>query len=448
MRCIQIVRVGCAIVLVVLASAASGAAAHISCIALGRSTVALNGPWNFRTGDASNRRDPGLDDSSWETVDLTPLRGARDNDVGLPGYVAGWQARGHQGYYGYAWYRQRLAVAAPAGEPLAIAGPLAVDSAYQLYVNGRLLGGVGDFSGSPPTAYSMHRPTLFILPPEIGTAGTIVLAIRVWLGQWPRGPDAGGMHVAPVIGTLEAIKDQYRLEWLTLVEGYVVDAVEGLLLLVLALMALSIRPLDRADSPCLWIAAAAFFLGVHRGNQAVMFLGNFETMHEFELFILVLAIPLYTGGWVLAWRAWLRLRSPVWAGNAVVALTVAYMLAAFACRSWFRGILPDLVFAGAPYTIAFLRWALLLLYVLTAYQGVRERGREGWYAAGLMGILAVGIFGGELHYLGTPGIWFPFGVGVSLSECAYAVFVPLMMALLVKPLWAEAHRFRTVETCD
>jgi hypothetical protein len=33
-------------------------------------------------------------------------------------------------------------------------------------------------------------------------------------------------------------------------------------------------------------------LGIHRGNQVIMFLGNFETLHEFELFIITLAIPL------------------------------------------------------------------------------------------------------------------------------------------------------------
>jgi hypothetical protein len=410
-------------------------------VTIGRDSVSLDGPWKFRTGDNPAWAEPALDDSSWESVDLTPDPDARDNDVGLPGYVAGWQARGHPGYYGFAWYRLRVTASAPAGARLALAGPLAVDSAYELYANGHLLGGVGDFSGSTPTAYSIHRPALFPLPPDI-SGGAITLAIRVWLAQWPRAPGEGGIHIAPLIGTLAAVSGHYRLQWLTLFEGYVVDGVEGLLLLLLALMASMVRPFDRNDAAYLWVAAASLLLAIHRGNQAVMFLGSFETLREFELFILVLAVPLYTGAWVMAWRAWLEVRMPVWIAKAVGGLTVVYMLAAFLSRSWFRGVFPEALFTMAPWVIAVARWGLLLLYVLTAYQGIRQRGGEGWSAAALMAVLAAGIFGGELHYLGTPGIWFPFGIGLSLSECAYAAFVPLMALLLLKRLFSYARLLR------
>lgn len=405
-------------------------------VTIGYAALPLNGPWRFHVGDDPRWADPAFDDSAWEGVDLTPPPGARDNDVGLPGYVAGWQARGHAGYYGYAWYRMRVTVAAPPGRRLAVAGPFAVDSAYQLYANGRLLGAVGDFSGVTPTAYSMHRPALFPLPADLHGTVSIVLAIRVWLGPWARAPDGGGIHISPLIGTLSAITDHCRLQWLTLFEGYVVDAVEGLLLLLLAVMALSMRPVD-PDPAYSWVAAAAFLLAVHRGNQAVMFLGSFETVHEFELFIVVLAIPLYTGAWILAWRAWFALRSPSWVQGAVLGLTLAYVLAAFVGRSWFRGVLPDFAFGAAAHVITVLRWGLLLLYALTAYQGVRQRPREGWYVLAPMAVLAAGIFGGELHYFGTAGIWFPFGIGLSLSECAYAAFVPLMAALLLGRLWSH-----------
>src|SRR6185312_2816836 len=414
--------------------AVGAAAATGARVLIGQESAPLDGPWKFHLGDHPAWAAPDFDDSRWETVDLTPPPGARDNDVGLPGYVPGWQARGHAGYYGYAWYRLHLDVTAPAGEDLAIAGPFAVDSAYQLYANGRLLGAVGDFSGAVPAARSNHRPALFILPPEMRAGSRIVVAIRVWLGLWPRAPDEGGIHIAPLIGTVRAITDRYRLQWLTLFEGYVVDGVEGSLLLLLALMALSVGIFDRGDRAYPWIAAACLFLGIHRGNQAVMFLGNFETMHEFEIFILVLAVPLYTGSWVMAWRSWLRLREPGWVPKAIVMLTLGYILAVFVCRSWFRGVFPDFIFTAAPRVIAILRWGLLLLYAFTAYQGARRKGREGWYACVLMVVLAAGIFGGELHYFGTPGIWFPFGVGLSLSECAYAAFVPLMAALLLRRL--------------
>ena len=49
--------------------------------------------------------EPGFDDSQWETVDLTPKDGAFDPGAGTSGYVPGWTAKGHPGYWGYAWYR-------------------------------------------------------------------------------------------------------------------------------------------------------------------------------------------------------------------------------------------------------------------------------------------------------------------------------------------------------
>src|SRR6266487_2102837 len=431
----------CVVLLTLHASLLSAAAATPSParITLGEAVVALNGPWRFHTGDNLRWSDRNFDDSTWEKVDLTAPPGARDNDVGLPGYVSGWGARGHAGCYGYAWYRLHLNVSLPAGETLALAGPFAVDSAYQLYANGRLLGGVGDFSGSTPTAYSNHRPALFTLPPDVAGGGDIVLAVRVWMGSWPRAPGAGGIHIAPIIGASKAVTDQYRLQWLVLFEGYVVDAMEGLVLVLLALMALYVMPFDRSGRAYAWLAAALLLIAIHRGNQAIMFLGHFETIHDFELFIIVLAIPLYMGTWIIAWSEWFKLRNLVWLPRVVAGLTLMYVLAAFLGRSWFRGVFPEIMFTSLHYVINTVRYALLFLYLLVTYQGVRHTGREGWYTLPAVLVLGVGLYGQEIFYLGTPGIWFPFGIGLSLNECAYAVFEPLLAGLLLRRLWSCAQ---------
>ena len=50
-------------------------------ITIGRSVVALNGPWRFHVGDDARWADPDFDDSAWETVDLTPPAGAHDPAV-------------------------------------------------------------------------------------------------------------------------------------------------------------------------------------------------------------------------------------------------------------------------------------------------------------------------------------------------------------------------------
>ena len=47
--------------------------------------------------------------------------------------------------------------------------------------------------------------------------------------------------------------------------------------------------------------------------------------------------------------------------------------------------------------------------------------------------IVVGLFGGELlDPLGVPGIWFPFGIGVSRTQYIYALVIPLLAVLLVR----------------
>jgi hypothetical protein len=46
-----------------------------------------------------------------------------------------------------------------------------------------------------------------------------------------------------------------------------------------------------------------------------------------------------------------------------------------------------------------------------------------------------GLFGGELlDTIGVPGIWFPFGIGVSRTQYVYAIAIPLTAVLLVRTL--------------
>jgi len=45
------------------------------------------------------------------------------------------------------------------------------------------------------------------------------------------------------------------------------------------------------------------------------------------------------------------------------------------------------------------------------------------------------LFGGELlDTIGVPGIWFPFGIGLSRTQYVYAIAVPLLAFLIVRTL--------------
>jgi len=49
-----------------------------------------------------------------------------------------------------------------------------------------------------------------------------------------------------------------------------------------------------------------------------------------------------------------------------------------------------------------------------------------------LGSIMAGLFGGELlDTIGVPGIWFPFGIGVSRTQYVYEIAIPLLALLIV-----------------
>jgi hypothetical protein len=421
-----------------LASIASSGE-HGGTIVLGQSILHLDGPWRFHTGDDPRWADTGFDDSSWESMDLSAPPDANDGDVGITPYTSGWSAKGHQGYQGYAWYRLRVTVTPPPGETLALLGPWDVDSDYQVFVDGVLLGGIGDFSGTTPATHGNYYPLQLELPIKAAQGGPMTLAIRVWAGPWTG--NTAGIHVAPVIGEQEAITAQYRLQWLTIFKGYAVDVVPALLFCLMALMALCLWPLDHSDRSYPWLAAALVLSGMQRGNQAFFFWWQVETIQGFVIFILGFVASLSLGAWIMAWRHWFKLTSPAWLPKALAGLVLALILTQILGQPWLFGTTyPHALSLMPHYLLKCLRLAFLAAFLFTLYHGIRSQGREGWLALPAMLAIGVVLFPGELSALHVPGIWFPYGIGVSLSEICSVVFDLLLFALLLRRLWSRGRR--------
>jgi hypothetical protein len=416
-------------------------------ISIGRSVFVLSGPWKFRTGDDLRWSGPGFDDSGWESVDLTAAPGAHDADVGLSGYLPGWTAKGHSGYSGYGWYRITVSVTASSGQILALAGPPDVDDAYQVFFNGRLLGSAGDFSGSTPTVYSI-QPRIFPLPDWVdpGAANvprTAVIAFRVWMSarSAAESSDAGGIHIAPALGEVGAIAARYRLQWLETFCGYVVDAIEPVLFVVLAIMACALVAFDPSDPAYLWLAIALLLTALVRSNQPFFFWAQYESVRAFELAKNVVLVPLALGAWLMAWRSWFGLERFAWIPEAVVALTLLYMgseLMGFLSSSF---ILPQ-VPAVFHNTSSYLRLVFFLLLVFIVYPGSRRNAYDRPLAVSAVLAISVGLFASELSALHVPGIWFPYGTGVSRTQFAYAAFDLLLFALLLRRTLRFARSFR------
>lgn len=433
-----------ALALLVLWAPTTHASTSALAVTLGQPTVKLYGPWKFHTGDDLRWSNPQFDDSSWRDMDLTPPYGATDGDVGLSGFAPGWSEKGYPGYHGFAWYRIHLDVAQRAKGPLALLGPWAVDSAYQIYANGTLLGGVGDFSGATPDAYSYHYPRYFSLPPDIVRGGPMVLAVRVWAGPWVSGlQGAGGVHIAPMIGVQGAIAAQYRLQWLKIFEGYAVDAVPGLLFVLMAVMVACLLPFDRAERAYPWMIGALLLSAVARGNQAFLFWLEVESYRDFVYMIVVLVRPMSLAAWIMAWRAWFKVERPAWLPQAVLVLTPLLMVCEVVHNPWlFASEYPRWLVPLAQHLITSVRLGFLVLLIVVVYRGVLQKGGEALYVIPALLVLGAILFPPELHAMHVPEIWFPWGVGLALSECASVVFDVFLSYVLMRRLWTYAALLR------
>jgi serine phosphatase RsbU (regulator of sigma subunit) len=425
-------------------------------ITLSQSVVPLYGPWKFQTGDSPIDpktghplwAEPAFDDSQWESVDLTPPAGKFDPANPNPVPVPGWRAKGHPDYWGYAWYR--LAIPLAANSPnLALAGPASVDSAYQVFLNGDLLGGVGKFDGAgkTPTIY-WYQPTMFLLPQSpssglpTGHDSHQILTFRVWSPSWLDFPGEGGIHEAPLLGEAGSVAAEVRLEWLARIRACAYSFFEGFLLFLLAIVAASLILFDRSDKVYLVVAAVLF---ANASLDLFFSLANLTTLLSFTTYVLLLDcvfLPLMMGGWMLVWWIWFRLTRPAWVPRAIVLLTVAYMASQVFGGGFFNGAVPASLVVLSHAASVTVRLLFLPLMVLIVSLGIRKEGREGWLVLPAFVPLAIGQFQNELNALHIPTAWTPFGVVVFLGQIGIDLSAAAISVLLLRRLLLSVRRQR------
>ena len=415
--------------------------AHVK---LGQSSVALNGPWKFSSGDSPVNAQTGqpvwaqpeFNDERWETVDLTSGMGAQDPINGMSGYAPGWTGKGHPGYAGFAWYRIRVHVDTLPGGKLALSGPADVDDVYQAFANGALLGSFGRFDGSRPTIF-FSQPKMFLLPDEIASRGeTIELAFRVWMEPYSliSQPDAGGFHTAPVLGEAAAVTAAYQLRWLELVRAYISRVVEGILYAVLALVVLTVMLFDRTDRAYAW--AGSVLLGLAGLNLlsgfaawSQIFSADLSNVLEDVFFV-----PLIFAGWVMVWWVWFDLRKPKWLPRLNAVLVALLMISNSIAGEVIFPWISHSVAAGFHTASLVIRLAFLLGMVWIVVLGTRRDGVEGFFVMPAVVLLGIARFQAELGVLHVRLIWFPFGAQVSLGDIANLLLVAGLAVLLMRRL--------------
>ncbi|MBT2117146.1 glycoside hydrolase family 2 [Dyella sp. LX-66] len=374
----------------------------------------LGGPWRFHLGDDPRWAGADIDDSAWETMDLSAPASSIDGDVGLPNYVRGWMAHGHPGYQGYAWYRRTVAV--PAGNRAwDIVGPTLVEDGYELYWNGKLLGGSGQIGASPRVVGT--RPLIFALPAD--AAGTQdVLAIRTFMQPGnDASAESGGIHVAPTLAPRPESQALYRAEWWRSIAGYIVEAVEPLAMFALIGLALAIRRRSSHQAFIAFIGIALALSGVKRLDNAIVSWTDLMSLPTYAWLSKVLWMPLSLAAWALAWNRW-NARASRAIDGAIALLTLVGI----------AGALMKL-----PLMTHIFRLGVLALFAVIAERMIRSGPMRNLAIATLATIL-VSQYAGELGSLGVPTIWFPFGIGVTLTQYVYALAIPLLAVLIVRTL--------------
>ncbi len=389
-------------------------------IHIGKGAHLLTGPWRFHTGDNIRWAAPEFNDVQWKSIDLTPDPGAHDGDVGLTDYVPGWWSHGYEGYTGYAWYRLHISFDVPSGIPMALLAPPYVDDAYQLYWNGILIGESGDFSGKTPVIYST-RPQIFRLPLEAINSHDAVIAIRVWMRSGlSRLPDAGGIHIPPMLGTRDAIHAQYQLDWLETFKGYVIEVIEPLAFLLLALLIWCFRAAISNRRFVYWLCTALLLTAAYRLNQAVYTWLSIENLTVY-LNVHRILIPLGLASWIMAWRHWYQLERWRWLTYGIGIITLLSVILIFT--------MPHNMFSmWRPL------WRIPLAIVLlaTAVLALRKPKPDKLLTFITVLFVAASQFSGALTALGVPGIWFPFGTGVSLTQYLYVGIIVGLAVMLIR----------------
>lgn len=255
---------------------------------------------------------------------------------------------------------------------------------------------------------------IFALPPDAaGTRG--VLAIRVFM-QPGYGGD-GGIHVAPTLAPRPESHALYRVEWWRTIAGYIVEVVEPFAMFALVALALVVRPRSSHPSFIAFACIALVLSGLRRLDNAIVSWTDLISLPTYLWLTKIFSTSLSAAAWTLAWNRW-RPRPSRTIDGAALVLAVAGVTSAA---------------VNATVMTRVCRLGLLALLILVLVRIIRG-GSMRIMAVATMAVIVVSQFTGELRSLGIPDIWFPFGIGVTLVQYAYAIATPLLALLIVRTL--------------
>jgi hypothetical protein len=398
---------------------------------LGDGTVELSGPWKFHLGDNVAWAQRDFDDSSWGTIDLTPPPGSANAELGTSGDIPGWTASGYPGHAGYAWYRLRVNVQSSHGR-LAIKMPNVVDDAYQLYVNGELLGEFGKFGEHGATAYST-LPRAFRLPKEL-RSGPMRIAVRIWMDSASLflTADAGGMRQPPVLGHAAVIGTLVQLDWDDTAHVVGSGFLEMLILVLAWMVAVSLLSMDRTEPSYLWLSLVCAVTILSNGVVLIVSFVSWIGLTTGVILQDVLIGPIRIGLWVIFWGYWFRISRMHWIHRIVWSLVFLTMIGTAMMRAPIYGehVPVQAAVYLTPILLGLKLCFAVLLFAIT-FQGIRKQKTEGWLALSAVLLVAVSLYQTQLSlfHIRTTFDVLGFNLHLGTISTIFSLFLITVMLL-------------------
>ena len=221
----------------------------------------VDGLWRFHPGDNPGWASPSFDDSGWALLRTD----------------ASWSQQGHPKLDGFAWYRAKVVI--PTGADNLVLYIPSVLTSYQVFADGRLLGGEG---GMPPRTFPIsqyHPRSVYSLPRAPRTAAhSVVIAIRVWHAPLWQDLLGGGIYDGVRIGTAALIGKDVAASENALALQLTSAAVLSFLELLAGLAALAFFWRRRCEKEYLWFFLAMILAaGTHMAVRTYL-LGRMDVL--------------------------------------------------------------------------------------------------------------------------------------------------------------------------
>jgi hypothetical protein len=223
------------------------------------------------------------------------------------------------------------------------------------------------------------------------------------------------MHSVPILAPRPTSDALHRVQWERTIAGYIVDVVEPIAMLALIGLVLGCWSGSGHKSFLIFASSALALTAARRLNNAIAAWTDLLDLATYAWLASVMWIPT-VAAWTLAWNRWC-LRP--WRSVDVAAVVMAV-----------AGII-----GAVTHSASVTRGSRLVTIVLCAVIGARivRNGPMRILALITLASIVAALFGGELlDPIGVPGIWFPFGIGVSRTQYIYAVAIPLVAVLIVR----------------